>query len=88
MLAREAGSIRRSAALGSWLYGVAYRTALKAQTRSAKRRAHEARASSREAVPAEDLSWGEAQRVLHEELSRLATSCHAPSLSRGDMRVS
>ena len=35
VLAREAGSIRRSAALGSWLYGVAYRTARKAQARSA-----------------------------------------------------
>jgi RNA polymerase sigma factor (sigma-70 family) len=78
VLAREAGSIRRSAALGSWLYGVAYRTALKAQTRSVKRRAHEARASSREAVPAEDLSWGEAQRVLHEELNRLAERHRAP----------
>jgi RNA polymerase sigma factor (sigma-70 family) len=72
VLAREAGSIRRSAALGSWLHGVAYRTALKAQAMSAKRRAHEARAASREALPAQDLSWGEAQRVLHEELSRLA----------------
>src|SRR5262249_51447364 len=48
VLARETGSIRRSASLGSWLYGVAYRTALKARARSAKRRAHEARAADPE----------------------------------------
>src|SRR5262245_11505930 len=38
VLARKAGSIRKGEAVGSWLYGVAYRTALKAKTRGARQR--------------------------------------------------
>src|SRR3954470_5353046 len=37
VLARKAASIRKAEAVGSWLYGVAYRTALKAR-RGAERR--------------------------------------------------
>src|SRR5437879_798987 len=43
VLAQKAGSIRKTSALGSWLHGVAYRTALKAQAECARRRKHEAR---------------------------------------------
>jgi RNA polymerase sigma factor (sigma-70 family) len=78
VLARAPGSVRRAASLGSYLYGVAYRTALKAQATAAKRRKHEARVPDRAAAPAEDLTWGEAQRVLHEELNRLAEPYRAP----------
>jgi RNA polymerase sigma factor (sigma-70 family) len=77
-LARGPGSIRRAAALGSWLYGVAYRTALKAQAGEAKRRRHEARAPGRAAPAAADLTWGEIQRALHEELNALAERHRAP----------
>src|SRR5262245_8712146 len=37
VLARKAGSLRRPEALGNWLYGVAYRTALEARTRAVRR---------------------------------------------------
>src|SRR5262249_17535502 len=42
VLAHKAGSIRQGASLGSWLHGVAHRTALKARARSAARPRHEA----------------------------------------------
>jgi RNA polymerase sigma factor (sigma-70 family) len=41
VLLRKAGSIRRREVLGSWLYGVAYRTALAAKVRRAKTRRRE-----------------------------------------------
>src|SRR5262245_22904709 len=41
VLLRKAGSIRRRDVLGSWLYGVAYRTALAAKARRAKTRRRE-----------------------------------------------
>src|SRR5215472_14137085 len=41
VLARRAGSIRKQEALGHWLYGVACRTARKAQARAARRRSQE-----------------------------------------------
>src|SRR5947207_244973 len=36
VLARKAGRIRKRTALGSWLYGVAYRLSMKARTRAAR----------------------------------------------------
>jgi RNA polymerase sigma factor (sigma-70 family) len=72
VLARKAESIRKGEPVGSWLYGVAYKTALKARANAANRRSHEARAPVPSASsPTDDLSWREIQAVLHEELSRL-----------------
>src|SRR5262245_13698971 len=68
ILAQKAGSIRKGASLGSWLHGVAYRTALKARARSGARQRHGARASTRQVSLADDLSWREVREVLHEEL--------------------
>src|SRR5262249_4196706 len=48
ILARKAPSIRKVASAGSWLHGVAYRTALKARVQSATRQKNEARALARQ----------------------------------------
>src|SRR5262245_50599253 len=69
VLAQKGGSIRKAAALGSWLHGVSHRTALKARARSAARQRHEARAPVRQTAQADDLSWREVRQVLHEELA-------------------
>ncbi len=78
ILARKAGSIRKTASLGSWLHGVAYRTALKARAQAAARQRHEARVPVRQASEPDDLSWREVRQVLHEELSGLPERYHAP----------
>ncbi|HTU93277.1 MAG TPA: RNA polymerase sigma factor, partial [Gemmataceae bacterium] len=41
VLARKAPSLRNGEAVGNWLYGVAYRTALEAKTQNARRRSRE-----------------------------------------------
>ncbi len=79
ILAKKAGSIRKRESLGSWLYGVAYRTALKARGRAARRRAREqAYLPVSPADPIADLVWRELRPVLDEELNRLPEKYRAP----------
>src|SRR5262249_57387862 len=78
VLALKGGSIRKGASLGSWLHGVAHRTALKARARSGVRRKHEARAPQRQAAEADDLSWREVRQVLHEELGGIPERYRGP----------
>jgi DNA-directed RNA polymerase specialized sigma24 family protein len=78
ILAQKAGAIRKNASVGSWLYGVAYRTARKAQEGSGRRRRREARASGSASGHYDDLSWGEVRQVLHEELTRVSDCYQAP----------
>jgi cytochrome c peroxidase len=78
VLARKAGSIRKSASLGSWLHGVAFRTALKTRARFRARQKHEAHAPVRQASEPDDPSWREVQQVLHEELNKLSERYRVP----------
>src|SRR5262245_31545941 len=50
VLVRKAGSIAKVELLANWLYGVAYRTALEARTRAARRRAKESQVQARAEV--------------------------------------
>jgi RNA polymerase sigma factor (sigma-70 family) len=78
VLSRKAPTVRKSVSLGSWLHGVAYRTALKARAQAAARQKHETRVPARETVEPDDLSWREVRQVLHEELSKLPERYRVP----------
>jgi RNA polymerase sigma factor (sigma-70 family) len=72
VLARRAASLGNREKVGNWLYGVAYRTALEARVRTARRQCREKRGGDmtvRNAVRAESLA--ELRAALDEELSRL-----------------
>src|SRR5262245_9842382 len=56
VLVRRAASLRREGSLGSWLYGVAYRIALKARARGARRRAREPQAEAMNHEPPAPLA--------------------------------
>jgi RNA polymerase sigma-70 factor (ECF subfamily) len=72
VLARKAKSIRKRASLGSWLYGVAYRLALKLKAKAAKRRERERRVAEMMAMGTSTNSgWSDLRPILDEELSRL-----------------
>ncbi|HJZ93861.1 MAG TPA: sigma-70 family RNA polymerase sigma factor [Gemmataceae bacterium] len=79
VLARRAAAIVPRDMVGSWLYGVAYRTALEARRMIARRRARETRVkdltqpATEPDPPASDLS-----AVLDEELSRLTDRLRLP----------
>jgi RNA polymerase sigma factor (sigma-70 family) len=78
-LARHASSIRAGQAVSSWLYHVAYRTALKAGADRSRRQARERQAmSTTRAEPTSQLAWRELQAVLDAELERLPEKYRAP----------
>jgi RNA polymerase sigma factor (sigma-70 family) len=71
VLARRAGSLNNGEALGSWLFGVAHRTALEARSAIARRRARERQV---EEMPHPEVAQAEAQDwrpLLDHELGRL-----------------
>ena len=81
-LARKAGSIGKRESVGSWLYKIAYRVALRARQAALRRAAHE-RQVAQLPVPADSQPFDSAAReelrpVLDEELSRLAEKHRAP----------
>jgi RNA polymerase sigma factor (sigma-70 family) len=84
ILARKARSIRKRAALASWLHGVAYRMAVKAKRTAARRRAHEHQAGlAARSNAAPDLSWHEVQAMLDDEIQRLPEMYRAPFILCG-----
>jgi RNA polymerase sigma factor (sigma-70 family) len=79
VLARKAASIHPREAVGNWLYGVAYRTALRARSRNARRQQKERNAVDRsESYSAADESWQELLPHLDRELSRLPDKYRLP----------
>jgi RNA polymerase sigma factor (sigma-70 family) len=79
VLARKAGSVRSREALGSWLYGVAYRTATKARAMNAKRRTKEKQVRERPPAEApEDSAPEELLARLDAELNRLPDKYRVP----------
>src|SRR5207253_1564111 len=70
--------IRKPNAVGSWLYGAAYRLAVRAKADAARRQLRERRAEKgqRTDPPAED--WREVRPLLDEELSLLPEKYRAP----------
>jgi RNA polymerase sigma factor (sigma-70 family) len=79
ILTQQARAIRKAGSLASWLYGVAYRTALKARNARATRRRHERQVTAAlPPGPLDELTWREAQAIFHEELERLPDKYRAP----------
>jgi RNA polymerase sigma factor (sigma-70 family) len=77
---RKAASVRPRELFGNWLYGVAYRTALEARARLARRRAKEKQTDDMPHPPqAEpDADGEELRRLLDRELSRLPEKYRVP----------
>jgi RNA polymerase sigma factor (sigma-70 family) len=79
VLARRAGSVRPRAQIGNWLYGVAYRTALKARAMLARRHSREKQVvvmPHPEVLPKE--IWHDVQEVLDAELALLPDKLRLP----------
>jgi RNA polymerase sigma factor (sigma-70 family) len=79
-LAREATSLRRFDAVGSWIHGVAYHAALRVRQRMARQRHHEERRESPRNYdnPEEGILREDVQAVLYEELHRLPEKYRLP----------
>jgi RNA polymerase sigma factor (sigma-70 family) len=78
VLARCTAKIRKGQAVGSWLHGVAFRTALQARRAAARRRFHEQRAKDMaQGKTSCDVAWRDLQAVLDEEIRRLAEAYRA-----------
>jgi RNA polymerase sigma factor (sigma-70 family) len=79
VLMRKAGSLRSRELLANWLYGVAYRTAMKARTMNAKHRAKERQASEMpRCETAADGAHEELLAQLDHELSHLPDKYRVP----------
>jgi RNA polymerase sigma factor (sigma-70 family) len=80
VLARRAAAVRPREQVGNWLYGVAYRTALKARTVLARRRARERQVDvmPEPTAPPAAPAWGDLQAVIDEELAKLPAKLRVP----------
>src|SRR5262249_33997491 len=79
VLVRKARSIAKREAAGSWLYGVAYRVALKARAEALRRRKHERQAAGMTNQQAKPRgSWEELRPIIDEEVNRLPEKYRQP----------
>lgn len=82
VLARRADRVRRADALGSWLYGVAYRTSLRVRSRCRAR--HECELAHDLAASANQVHGicEQESSILHEELNLLPRKYREPLVQR------
>jgi RNA polymerase sigma factor (sigma-70 family) len=81
ILLRKAGSIRDRQVLGTWLYGVARRVAVRLRTSARRRRARELVGAVDVARESAHLGWEEStelKEMLDEEVGRLADKFRSP----------
>ena len=79
VLVRKAGSLDRRELLANWLYGVAYRVAVRARATRCRRVSREKLGVDMRTVKGEDTSPGpELEAVLHEEVNRLPPKFRSP----------
>lgn len=79
VLARRASAVRPREQVGNFLYGVAYRTALKARTVLARRRARERQVSVMpEPIAPAAAAWTDLTPIIDEELDRLPDKLRLP----------
>ncbi|WP_422924417.1 RNA polymerase sigma factor [Singulisphaera sp. PoT] len=77
VLVRKAGTLRDTNLLGNWLYGVAYKVAVRARAAAARRHAKETSGVEDLALDREMTSQ-ERQPWLHEEIQRLPDKYRVP----------
>jgi RNA polymerase sigma factor (sigma-70 family) len=77
VLAKKAASVEPRERVGPWLYGVAYRTALKARSLAARRREVE-RAAARPAGTSDESHPDDLRTLLERHLSQLPDRFRAP----------
>jgi RNA polymerase sigma factor (sigma-70 family) len=79
VLLRKAAAVHRHESVGSFLYGVALRTALRARSDLANRREHERHGAAMAAAdPSPDPVWDDLRPVLDEEVARLPGKYREP----------
>ncbi len=79
VLVRKASSVRPRQAVGNWLYGVAFRTALRVRGRVARQRARETSLPELAPAASEAEKFSpEEHSLLHAELSRLSEKYRLP----------
>ncbi|PWU17406.1 MAG: hypothetical protein C5B49_08950 [Bdellovibrio sp.] len=79
VLSQKAQTLRQQESLGSWLFGTAYRLALKSKAMAGERRNREKRsAMTHVATPLAQITVREAQEILEEEISRLPEKFREP----------
>jgi RNA polymerase sigma factor (sigma-70 family) len=79
VLARKAAAVRPPEKVGSWLYGVAYRAAMRVRTAAARRGAREKTVSKLPEPATVDAGlWQDLLPVLDQELSRLPDKYRLP----------